>query len=174
MDPNWFLVALTTVYVITTIAIWRATAAQRRATDLQLARSGFIQVIDLMERCREDRAYVRLLHKNGKTHADLVDMDLRRVDNVCRVFDILGYYDRHRLIPQHFIDEFYAPTFIEIYESFLKSYVSSLREVTSRGPTHFWELVQFYERVKDVRKQHPALTNSENWPENPRSLLPTV
>jgi len=61
----------------------------------------------------------------------------------------------------------YAVPFVDLYETFLADYVDNLRK-GPRGMTHFWELIQFYERVRNVPLNHPAVTGSKDWPRNPR------
>jgi hypothetical protein len=89
------------------------------------------------------------------------------MDELCRRFDLLGLYDRIGIVNSLHVDFIYAVPFVELYEGFLKPYVEHLRTGT-RGMKHFWELVQFYDRVKHVPSNHPAESGKPNWPENPR------
>lgn len=67
------------------------------------------------------------------------------------------------------VDYIYAVPFVDLYDAFLGDYVQHLR-AGDRGPRHFWELVKFYERVKYVPSNHPAVTGAPDWPPDPRKV----
>ena len=94
---------------------------------------------------------------------------LDSVESVCRVFDILGLFDRRRLIARYFVNEFYAPALCDLWNMCLREYVNRRREKADRGKTHFWELEQFYRRVMWVPYHHPTFTpKARRWRRRPR------
>lgn len=136
---------------------------------LRIRRSqNLIDVLSLMEPTRKIRHLIYKARDQGKTWKDLKTEELEDVDELCRKFDTLGLYDRLGIVNSYHIDMFYSVPFVDIYETFIRDYVADLRTIEKRGPRHFWELVQFYERVKKVPHNHPASTGKEAWPENPR------
>ncbi len=131
--------------------------------------AGLLSAFDLMEPVRATRRLIRDAMKAGKTWRDLSKEDCLQVDELCRRFDLLGLYDRIGVVDRLHIDMIYAVPFVDLYERFLGDYVEWLRSGEGgRDRKHFWELVQFYERVKDVPKWHPVETGEEDWPEDPR------
>jgi hypothetical protein len=159
------MLVVTAAYVLLTAAIAsyvrNQTAAQKRNTE----RDACLLVLQLMEKVRADRAFVRQ-YKDAVASDESRERYARSLDAVCRAFDILGILDRLALVPQSFVDSFYACPLKSLYEGHLKNFVERERE-TSRGKTHFWELHQLYERTKGVYSFHPALTGKD-WPANPR------
>jgi hypothetical protein len=136
---------------------------------LKLRRNqGLLDVFGMMEKTRPARALVRQAKAEGRTWRELSGSELAMVDALCRSFDLLGVYDRLGIVNSLHVDLMYAVPFVELYEPFLEAYVAYLREPEQRGKKHFWELVQFYERVKHVPSNHPAETGASVWPTNPR------
>jgi hypothetical protein len=129
---------------------------------------GLFDVFGMMERTRPVRKLVRDARSKNKTWRDLNDTELAAVDDLCRSFDLLGVYDRLGIVNSLHVDYMYAVPFVELYDPFLADYVKHLRE-GSRGQKHFWELVQFYERVRYVPRNHPAETKAPDWPRDPRA-----
>jgi hypothetical protein len=172
---EWQAIAAIVVAVVAIIALifnvlllWQTTRSAKatelaaRATDssVQVLRDNsqvqtFLELLDRMEQTREDRAAVRRFIISKRPPSQLSYQELKSVDAVCRSFDILGYFDRQKLIGAQFVEDFYADTFKNLYENYLKSYVDELRQPERRGPTHFWELVQLAERLESHK--HPAL-----------------
>jgi len=142
--------------------------SERKNSQLENDRDGFLRLLEIMEASRQDREFVRDCRNQHRKPVDLNKDEIDRVDRVCRTFDILGLFDRQHLINSHLVDEFYAPPFIELYKTYLKDYVEDLRQENKRGKTHYWELVQFYERVESVISNHPGLTGASNWPDDSR------
>lgn len=96
----------------------------------------------------------------------------KAADDVCRVYDRLALIDRHKLLNNKYVDEFYSVPFVILYERVLDKYVDGLRR-GERGLTHFWELTQFYDRVKSVPANHPAyIEGAKEWPKKPRECRP--
>jgi hypothetical protein len=129
---------------------------------------GLLDVFGMMERTRPARKLVRDASGKNKTWRDLNDTELAAVDDLCRSFDLLGVYDKLGIVNSLHVDYMYAVPFVELYETFLADYVKHLRD-GPRGQKHFWELVQFYERVKYVPRNHPAETKAPDWPQDPRA-----
>jgi len=129
---------------------------------------GLLDVFGMMERTRPARKLVREARDSGKTWNDLTPSELSAVDELCRSFDLLGVYDKLGIVNSLHVDYMYAVPFVDLYETFLAEYVKHLRD-GPRGKTHFWELVEFYERVKYVPRNHPAKTGDPDWPEDPRA-----
>lgn len=138
---------------------------------LKLRRNqGLFDVFAMMERTRAARKLVRDARSKGLTWRNLDPSQLEAVDDLCRSFDLLGIYDRLGIVNTLHVDFMYAVPFVELYETFLREYVEYLRN-GPRGLKHFWELVQFYERVKNVPHNHPTETGDPDWPRNPRAAL---
>jgi hypothetical protein len=136
---------------------------------LKLRRNqGLLDVFGMMERTRSARGLVRDARDHGRTWRDLNDTERVAVDDLCRTFDLLGVYDRLGIVNSLHVDYMYAVPFVELYETFLADYIAHLRAPERRGQKHFWELVQFYERVKNVPRNHPAETGAVVWPRHPR------
>jgi len=137
---------------------------------LKLRRNqGLLDVFGMMEKTRPARTLVREARAERRTWRDLDKTELASVDELCRSFDLLGVYDRLGLVNSMHVDLMYSVPFVDLYESFLADYVKHVRGPRERGKTHFWELVQFYERVKNVPHNHPANKGERNWPSNPRA-----
>ena len=51
-----------------------------------------------------------------------------------------------------------GPVLAILWRDYLRSYVGDLRQLSKRGPTHFWELDQFARRIEWVADNHPGLT----------------
>ncbi len=136
---------------------------------LKLRRNqGLIDVFAMMEPTRPARKLIRSAIKAGRTWKQLKPKDRAAVDDLCRRFDLLGLYDRLGIVNSLHVDYIYSVPFVELYEGFLSEYVNYLRNGL-RGLTHFWELVQFYERVRHVPRNHPAETGAPDWPPDPRN-----
>jgi hypothetical protein len=137
---------------------------------LKLRRNqGLLDVFGMMEKTRPARAIIRKARAEGRTWQNLDKAELTAVDDLCRSFDLLGVYDRLGLVNSMHVDLMYSVPFVDLYESFLASYVEHIRSPDQRGKTHFWELVQLYRRVKKVPLNHPANTGKPDWPSNPRA-----
>jgi hypothetical protein len=173
------LVITTGIYVFFTSKQARAAESQltfaretlkseRKAAELENDRDGFLRLLSTMEASRADRQFVRAYAKEDRKFSSLKQQEITHVDNVCRAFDILGFFDRRGLVNHHLVDEFYATPFVRLYEAYLKEYVDHIRQDDERGKTHFWELIRFYERVKNVPSNDPGLTGSSEWPEDAR------
>jgi len=157
------------LYTVFTFAMQRTmkqqSDLQKRVTGLQV----FQIAIQRMEDTRRDRQRLRdYLASRPRGDAALPDEVRDAADRVCRDFDILALLDRTGFVDQRLVDSFYSVPFVLLYDSLLGPYVADLRKPEKRGPTHFWELVQFYERVKDVPKNHPAVTGEPDWQDDPR------
>lgn len=136
---------------------------------LRLRRNqGLLDVFELMEPTRNTRRLIRSMVEKKRGWKDLTENELLQVDDLCRRFDLLGLYDRLGIVSTLHVDYIYSVPFVELYDDFLSDYVDHLRR-GSRGLMHFWELVQFYNRVKHVPNNHPASTGGADWPENPRA-----
>jgi hypothetical protein len=165
--------AATVGYAVLTVGIlyimWLQTREQRKAVDLQM----FHELAARMEEARPlrqiVRSYVKLKRESETKIFPLPDDIKEAVDKICREFDYLGLLDHNRVVDSRLVDRFYAVPFVLLYKDVLEIYVNELRRAENRGPTHFWELVQFYERVKDVPKKHPGLTGKPDWPEDART-----
>lgn len=153
-----------TAQELTTSILREQLTAQRAAND----RESFLRLLSIMEETRRDREAIWEHVKMGVTWSQLNGSDRAKLDRVCRAFDTLGLFDRLNLVDQRLIDQFYSPPFVRLYEEFLREYVEYIRSSRERGPTHYWELVRFYERAKLVPMNHPALLGLEDWPKAPR------
>ncbi|MCL4505653.1 MAG: hypothetical protein M1434_01155 [Chloroflexi bacterium] len=134
----------------------------------------FNSAVDRLESVRTDRRELRSYVKNVNDQKQQISYPLppdieKVVDRVCREFDFLGLLDRTNRVDHHLVDMFYSVPFVKLYEEILGGYVNQIRQENKRGPTHLWELVQFYERVKYVPTNHPAVTGEMDWPQNPRT-----
>ena len=125
----------------------------------------FMELIDRMEDTREARRAVRRFMLAKRPWQSLTQQELGSVDAVCRSFDLLGYFDRSRLIDRRFVPHFYAAPLIDLYDGYLKPYVEHFRHPDRRGPTHYWELVKLRDRMEAVKNTHPGLTGADDWPE---------
>lgn len=150
-------------------AVREAEESRKREFDTE----SFLRVTDFMEQTRQARSLVRGLIKGNRTWETLDrETELPVVDDLCRAFDRLGMLDRLQLIDTRLVDFFYSVPFVELYSQYLRNYVADLRSDEKRGPTHFWELVQFYDRVQHVPEGHPAKTGDPKWPDDPRRPRP--
>ncbi|MBI3447256.1 MAG: hypothetical protein HY055_18270 [Magnetospirillum sp.] len=150
----------TVIYVFFTYRLLRRANSEANV-------NGFLSLLKWIEEGRPDRLAARKIISERKALDDLTDNERLTLDRVCKSFDILGYMDRRRLIPQEFIDELYAVSFSKVYRGVLIEHVNS--EIAGQGqPGHFWELKQFFERIKQVPDQHPAITGKAAWPKNSR------
>lgn len=133
-------------------------------------------VYTLMEQTREDRHAVRAYIRHCKTEgrdidgAALPEDVAKATDAVCRAYDVLGLLDRNDLLNQAFTDEFYSVPLVLMYDEVLGAYVRNLQLPEIRGETHFWELTEFYSRVRCVPQHHPAVTGRP-WPDDRRMCL---
>jgi hypothetical protein len=144
------------------VATMNAHAARQNVRD-QMIR----YATELLEKTREDRRKVR--QWRPPNDGSNMPEDIRRsCEKVARVFDIIGFLDRTKKLDRSFIDSFYSGSFVDLYEGVLGSYIESERR--ERSPRHFWEAVNFYERVRYVNRWHPANTGSRNWPRNARKF----
>jgi hypothetical protein len=162
---DWQAIAAIVVAVVAIVALifnllllWqttrsaRATESAARATDesVRVLRDNsqvqtFLDLLGRMEQTRDDRVAVRRFIISKRPLSKLSRQELNSVDAVCRSFDILAYFDHQKLIGAQFVEGFYADTFKDLYDNYLKSYVEELRKPDNRGPTHFRELVQVEE-----------------------------
>ena len=122
-------------------------------------------LFDRLERIRGDRKLVRDLAIEKIQLGKLTDEEFAAIERVCRAFDILGLMDRRRLIPRAFVDEFYAPPLVLLWDQ-LQPHVE--RQRAKRGKTHYWELIEFHHRVQHVPEAHPGLRDKHAWPLFPR------
>ena len=175
-EVTWMLiltacyVGATAVYAYLTWHIWKVSRQQGEVLERQTImqqhendRQSFIQMTSLLEAGRADRAFVHECIRAGVSWRDVPPDQLEKVDRVCRQFDIVGALDRLHLVSSLAIDVIYASAFVELYEGFLRDYVNDVRSAEQRGMLHFWELVQFYERVRWVPHNHPAATGAAFW-----------
>jgi len=135
------------------------TSQMRRLVEVQTLHA----VFERMEKDRPARTQVRdymaQCKSEGRPFSPIEDENVKKaIDSVCRNYDLLGFMDRHELLSRHYIDEFYSVPLVFLYDDILGQYVDSLRQERERGATHFWELTQFYQRVKDVPPNHPSRT----------------
>ena len=140
----------------------RQTLLQKRVNDVQV----FEMIVRRLEETRPARAMIRDYIKKGEIVIPPPSPVLEAVDCVCREFYFLGLYrSQVNLVDQNLVDEFYSVPFVLLYEQILGKYSDYLRDESRRGHSHFWELVQFYERVKYVPKHHPGKTpGAKEWP----------
>jgi hypothetical protein len=101
--------------------------------------------------------------------ADLVtdkryEEDRLSVDMVCRDFDVAGLLDRQGIVDQECLDRFYSIPFQILYKDLLGEYVAAVRNEGKRGSRHFWEVDEYYERVKGLK--HPVETDGK-WQPRP-------
>jgi hypothetical protein len=155
--------AITAIFytVLTAIIVYyngRQTLLQKKASDIQI----FAMVVQRLEVTRADRAAIRDYVKRGNIVVPPPSPVLEAVDRVCREFDFVGFIERKGLIDKALVDEFYSVPFVFLYKQLLGKYVNYLRDESRRGRTHFWELVQFYERVRYVAKNHPSMIVSSS------------
>ncbi len=118
----------------------------------------------MMEKTRPARKLIREARSQGRTWRDLNEAELAAVDDLCRSFDLLGVYDRLGIVNSMHVDLMYSVPFVDLYNTFLTDYIAHLQKPEQRGKTHFWELVQFYERVKNVPRNHPAKQETRTGP----------
>jgi hypothetical protein len=136
----------------------------------------FHNLMERMESVRKDRGkvreYVRVSKKenNSKVVFPLPPEVQEAADRICREFDHLALLDSTDLVDRRLIDRSYAVPFVLLYEDVLGEYISELRKRENRGGTHFWELVAFYERVRNVPQNHPCNSQQDCWPDNARSV----
>ncbi len=176
---NYVIAVSTVAYVALTCVVvvfmYRQTQAQRETIKLQ----AFQMLATRMEAVRQDRKTVRsYFHQAKADQGSNVSQPLppdveAAADRVCREFDYLGLMDRESMVDHRLVDLFYSVPFVQLYEVGLGDYVQKLRMREERGPTHFWELVEFYGRVKNVPKNHPGLSGQTDWPPKPRVLSST-
>lgn len=155
------LVIATTAYAAFTFFMYLLMSRQTRLQVFQI-------MIERMEQTRGDRRRLRDYLATEKADAPLPNDVREAADRVCRHFDILALADRTGLIDRRLVDSFYSVPLVDLYERILARYVEDLRKPENRGPTCFWELVQFYERVRHVPKDHPGTTGKAKWPRHPR------
>ena len=140
----------------------------------------FHMIMCRMESTREYRQILRNYIKETKTTRKISTLDEKDVleapesvrdsaEKICREFDIIGLLDQNDMIDSSLVDKLYSVPFVPLYDDFLHYYVEDLQRPDSRGPTHFWELAKFYERVKYVPRNHPALNNADDWPKKIRA-----
>lgn len=160
-------------YVVLTFTVvlfmYLQTRGQRKATQLQMFHLAAVR----MEETRADRGKLRKYvrgYKDIKTPVSFPLPDDVKIaaDRVSRAFDYLGLLDRTRVVDPKFINFFYAVPLVLLYKDILGQYVADLRKPSQRGPTHLWELVQFYDRVRNVPDNHPAISGRPDWQKNPR------
>ncbi|MDX2151919.1 MAG: hypothetical protein SFV54_14365 [Bryobacteraceae bacterium] len=138
----------------------RQTENQRRALDTET----FFQVFEFMERVRPDRALIRNLYGEWKASGQ-GDEELHvAYDKVARAFDTLGLLQRKGLVRADLVREFYVAPLVILWEKYgLREFVALEREADRRGATHLYELVEFYNRVKQDASKHPTQTGAA-WP----------
>jgi len=74
-----------------TLFTWRLLKQARISREVET----FLEFVDRIEKTRPDRAFVRECIKSGGTWATLNAVsELPKVDNLCRLFDTLGLFDR--------------------------------------------------------------------------------
>jgi len=176
IDANYVIAVATAVYVFLTALVvylmFRQTRAQKEAVKFQRFHMLAIRMEDVREQRHAVRDYVReSKSQQGKVVFPLPDEVRNSTDKVCREFDYMGLLDRTEIVDSRLIDSFYAVPFALLYEDILGEYVAELRKPDNRSPTHFWELVQFYERIKSVPKNHPGLSGKVDWPKDARRAL---
>ncbi|MBL0699932.1 MAG: hypothetical protein JJV92_03495 [Desulfosarcina sp.] len=120
-----------------------------------------------MEETRKDRYILRDAVINKKSATTLTEEEKESAEKVCRAFDILGLFDRTGIIDKRHVVSFYACPLVELYENILGNYIEEKRLNRNRGKTLYWEVVAFYKRVKNVPKNHPGITDKDDWPNNP-------
>jgi hypothetical protein len=175
MDNRVMAIATVFYVALTAAVVWIMhiqTTAQTRTVKLQM----FNMLAARMENARQHRQVVRdyaskCWLETGRVVFPLPDNVRDAADRVCREFDYLGLIDRNRIVDPKLIDQFYAVPFVQLYEDVLQTYVDDLRKPENRGPAHFWELVQLYERVKNVPRNHPGLGPAvkPDWPNDARA-----
>lgn len=170
---NIVIAVATVAYVVLTVAVVvflaRQTRAQQKAVKLQI----FHMIVERMENTRAYRQTLRDYIKKSKLEHEKVPFPppeeiKEAADKVSREFDYLGLLDRIGMVDSRLVDLFYSVPFVFLYKDLLNEYISELRKPESRGPTHFWELVQFYNRVKNVPDNHPGLSGNLDWPKDAR------
>jgi hypothetical protein len=137
---------------ISAFAAMTQSAVARR--DLRVR--SFIDAVELMEPSREARKQLRT-YMRAHPGATVPTHLEARADEVCRAYDVLGFLDRKRMVDHGLVEEFYAIRLRTLWP-LLGPYVALIQTKEAGGETHFWELTQFADRVKDV--SHPALRKS--------------
>ena len=162
-DPAMLSLFVAAFYTFLTLII---VLYMRQQTLLQ----NFDMMAQQLEDTRTDRAVLRAYVTEGDVRIPPPPGPvLEAADRVCRIFDLLGFMDRRHLLNRNLVDEFYSVPFVLLYEQLLGGYAAYLRDESRRGSTHFWELVQFYERVRYVPQNHPGrTTGATKWPAHPR------
>lgn len=176
LNSNVIIAIATVLYVALTVAVVffmrRQSRAQEEMAKLQRFHMLAMRMEDVRHLRREVREYIRKCKEKDGEVFPLPNEIRDAVDKVGREFDYLGLLDRTGLVDSRLVDMFYAVPFVLLYNDILGSYAAEVQKPENRGPTHFWELVQFYERVKHVPDNHPGNTGKSDWPENPR--LPSM
>jgi hypothetical protein len=155
MDP-WYqqpgVVATVAYTVLTAFIAWymrRQTSLQKQLTNIQI----FYSFVKRMEATRVDRAKLRAYVQQQRAAGQPITMPLppdvdEAANRVCREYDILGLLDRHGLIDRRLVDQFYSVPLALLHKDILATYLNYIRDASRRGPTHFWELASFAERVR--------------------------
>jgi hypothetical protein len=136
----------------------------------QIRLSSVAELLDHMEEyVRNARKKLYLIRDKPYDEWDIEEKDA--ADKVARAFDILGVLDSTRSIDRRFVDRFNAIPAVEIWE-ICALYVRAERKKKGHGEHHFWEFEQLANRVKYVKKNHPAYNNKKRWPPFPRRKRP--
>jgi hypothetical protein len=147
-------ISLSAALVIITLLYTLVTFLNLRAMEREHDRSGMLELFSFMEKFRDDREMVRSYVRDGRSWENVYPPQVLAIDRLCRSYEILGFIHRRKLVKPELIDEMYSTAFVPLYDEFLKDYVDYKRRPDQRGTTHFYELTQFYERVKE--KDHPS------------------
>ena len=147
-------ISLSAALVIITLLYTMVTFLNLRALEREHDRSGMLELFQFMEKFRDDRERVRSYVRDGTGWENVEPPQVLAIDRLCRSYEILGFIHRRELIKPELIDEMYSAAFVPLYDEFLKDYVEYKRRPDQRGTSHFYELTEFYQRVKD--KEHPS------------------
>jgi len=147
-------ISLSAALVVITLLYTLVTFLNLRAIEREHDRSGMLELFQFMEKFRDDREMVRRYVRDGTGWENVDTPHALAVDRLCRSYEILGFIHRRKLVKPDLIDEMYSTAFVPLYDEFLKDYVEYKRRPDQRGTTHFYELTQFYNRVKE--KKHPS------------------
>jgi hypothetical protein len=147
----------------------------------QIRLSSVIEILQRMEKVREDRQILYKIRNGHKSYEEWADPEKDAADRVAREFDILGVLDSTLNIDRKFVDRFYAVPAAEIWE-IVAPHVEFKRIKEKRGKHHLWEFEQLADRVKYVKRNHPAdndttsdkTSDKKKWPPFPRRKRPYI
>ena len=147
----------------------------------QIRLSSVVEILQRMENVRKDRQTLYKIRDGRKPYEEWAIEEKEAADRVAREFDILGVLDSTLNIDRKFVDRFYAVPAAEIWD-IVAPHVKFKRKKEKRGKHHLWEFEQLADRVKYVKKNHPAYNDANSdkksdkkkWPPFPRRKRPHI